>query len=112
MILYNHTQFWRKLAGYRAWSYITVIDKPTGKPIRAHFESDFRVYTLGIWRQFDSWEAICEAFILPREVCIGGKKFKGNFDCEYFDDVGRPNGDTRWGSWDGYFKFKANFAAG
>lgn len=106
MILYNYTQFWRKLAGYRAWSYITVIDKLTNKPLRAHFESDFRVYTFGIWRQFESWEEICEAFVLPREVRIGGKKFKGNFDCEYFDDMGRPDG---WGNWDGYFKFKADF---
>ena len=102
--------FWGKMRQLpRAWSYIIVIDKPSGKPLRAHFESDFRVYTLGVWRQFDSWEEICEAFILPREVCIGGKKFKGNFDCEYFDDVGRPDGDIRWGSWDGYFTFKANF---
>ena len=105
--------FWEKMRQLpRAWSYINVIDKPTGRPLRAHFEEDFRVYTLGIWRQFDSWEEICEAFMLPREVCIGGKKFKGNFECEYFDDAGRPDGNLNWGGWNGYFKFKANFAAG
>lgn len=102
--------FWGKMRQLpRAWSYVNVIDKVSGRPLRAHFESDFRVYTLGIWQQFDSWEAICEAFILPHEVCIGGKKFKGNFECEYFDDMGRPDGDTRWGGWNGYFTFKANF---
>ena len=102
--------FWKKMKQLpRVWSYINVVDKPTGRPLRAHFESDFRVYTLGIWRQFDSWEEICEAFMLPREVCIGGKKFKGNFNCEYFDDMGRPDGNLNWAGWNGYFTFKADF---
>lgn len=112
MILYNSISFWKKLAKCRAWTCITIIDKEKGQPVRAHFEDNFRVHVNGVWRQFDSWEELCDAYIVPREVCIGGKKFKGNFDCEYFDDIGRPDGSSNWGRWEDYFRFKTSFMGG